>query len=59
MTRSQIDDHLEFTGKVWPYEYGVKDVVDDPLMKNYYKLTDASKGIALSEYVAIAYLMHH
>jgi len=37
----------------------VKDVVDDPLMKNYYKLTDASKGIALSEYVAIAYLMHH
>jgi len=57
-TQSQIADHLEFTGDVWPYEYSIKDVVNDPLMKNYYKLSDASKGIALSEYVAISYLLH-
>jgi len=59
VTLSQIEDHLEFTGKVWPYEYGVRDVANDPLMKNYYKLTDASKGIALSEYVSISHLLHH
>ncbi len=59
VTLSQIGDHLEFTGKVWPHEYGVKNVANDPLMKNYYKLTDASKGIALSEYVTISYLLHH
>jgi hypothetical protein len=29
-------------------------VTDSPLMKNYYKNTDASKGIALAEYVAIS-----
>ncbi|MBN1132851.1 MAG: hypothetical protein JXR52_09840 [Bacteroidales bacterium] len=55
---AQIEDHLEFTGKVWPYEHGTSNIVNDPLMKNYYKLTDASKGIALSEYVAIDYLLH-
>ena len=59
VAKSQVEDHLEFTSKIWPYEYGVKDVSDDPLMKNYFKLTDASKGIALSEYVAIAYLLHN
>jgi len=55
----QISDHLEFTGNVWKYEYGVRDVQQDPLMKNYFKLTDASLGIALSEYIAIANLMHN
>ncbi|MCK5135173.1 MAG: hypothetical protein KAR19_05240 [Bacteroidales bacterium] len=59
VTLSQIEDHLEFTGKVWPHEYGARDVANGPLMKNYYKLTDASKGIALSEYVTISYLLHH
>ena len=59
VTRNQIEDHLEFTGSVWPHEYGVRDVVNDPLAKNYYKLSDASKGIVLSEYVAISYLLHH
>ena len=57
--KSQVEDHLEFTSKVWSFEYGVKDVKDDPLMKNYFKLTDASKGIALAEYVAIADLLHN
>jgi hypothetical protein len=42
-----------------PFEYGVKDVENDPLMKNYFKLSDASKGIALSEYVTIVYLLHN
>ena len=58
VTRSQILDHLECTGKVWNLEYGVKDVVDDPLIRTYYKLSDASKGIALAEYVAIRGIMH-
>lgn len=55
---AQIADHLECTGKVWPHENGVRYVMDDPLMKNYYKLTDASMGIALAEYVAISRLLH-
>ncbi len=55
---AQIQDHLECTGKVWPYEYGVRDVQVAPFMKNYYKLTDAAKGIALAEYVAISRLLH-
>jgi hypothetical protein len=59
LTKSQVEDHLEFTSKVWSFEYGVRDVKDDPLMKNYFKLTDASKGIALSEYLAIAYLLYN
>ncbi|MEN8202699.1 MAG: hypothetical protein ABFS28_08905 [Bacteroidota bacterium] len=59
VTRSQIEDHLEFTGMVWEYEHGPRGVADAPLMKNYYKNTDAAKGIALSEYVAIAYILHH
>lgn len=55
---AQIQDHLECTGNVWPYEYGVRDVQVDPFMKNYYKLSDASKGIALAEYVAVSRLLH-
>lgn len=55
---SQVIDHLEFTRDVWYWEYGHRDVVSDPLIKNYFKLTDASMGVALSEYVAIAHLMH-
>jgi len=35
-----------------------KDSINDPFMKNYYKLSDASKGIALAEYVAISRLLH-
>ena len=37
---------------------GSRDVEDDPFMRTYYKLTDASKGIALAEYVAISRLVH-
>lgn len=55
---AQILDHLECTGKVWNYEYGVRDVADEPFMRTYYKLSDASKGIALAEYVAIGRLLH-
>ena len=57
--RSQIDDHLAFTKKVWPYEFGTRFVVGNPLIINYYMLSKMSKGIALTEYVAITYLMHH
>ena len=57
--RSQIDDHLEFTGKVWHHEVGIRYNVGEPLMKIYFKLTDASIGIALTEYVAIEYILHH
>ena len=58
ITLAQITDHLECTGKVWPHENGVRYVMNDPFMKNYYKLSDASKGIALAEYVAISRLLH-
>jgi hypothetical protein len=54
----QIEDHLEFTILVWDFEHGYDGVRDSPLMKNYYKNTDAAKGIALAEYTAIAYLLH-
>ncbi|RLE05646.1 MAG: hypothetical protein DRJ13_01650 [Bacteroidetes bacterium] len=56
--RVQIEDHLEFTTLVWDFEHGYDGVAASPLMKNYYKNTDAAKGIALAEYVAIAYLLH-
>ena len=54
--RAQIGDHLEFTSPVWDYAYN--GVADSPLMVNYYMNSDASKGIALAEYTAIAYLLH-
>ncbi len=58
VARAQIIDHLDFTGKVWSGEYGVRDVEDDPFMRTYYKLSNASRGIALAEYVAISRLLH-
>ena len=58
VVNAQIEDHLEFTTLVWDFEHGRDGVRDSPLMKNYYKNTDAAKGIALAEYVAIAYLLH-
>lgn len=56
--RSEIEDHLEFTSLIFEFEHGPSGVEKSPLIKNYYKNTDASKGIALAEYVAIATLMH-
>ena len=56
--RAMIEDHLEFTTLVWDYEHGWDGVASSPLMKNYYKNTDAAKGIALAEFVAISYLLH-
>lgn len=58
VANNQIEDHLEFTTLVWDIEHGKDGVLNSPLVKNYYKNTDASKGIALAEYVAIAYLLH-
>jgi hypothetical protein len=58
VANNQIEDHLEFASIVWDIEHGKDGVLNSPLMKNYYKNTDASKGIALAEYVAIAYLLH-
>ncbi|HER07840.1 MAG TPA: hypothetical protein ENO20_02920 [Bacteroides sp.] len=57
VVRGQIGDHLEFTGKIWKIEYGAGHVLNEPLVKNYYKLSDAAKGIALAEYVAIRNLL--
>jgi len=56
--RTQIEDHLEFVNLVWDFEHGWDGVAGSNLMKNYYKNTDAAKGIALAEYTAIAYLLH-
>lgn len=58
LVNSKVEDHLEFTGLVWDFEHGWDGVRDSPLMKNYYKNTDAAKGIALAEQTAIAYLLH-
>jgi len=54
----QIEDHLDFINKIGLLEFGFGDFRNDPFMKSYYKLTYASKGIALSEYVAISSLLH-
>ena len=58
VTMSQIEDHLDFISKIWSLEFGSGDFRNAPFMKSYYKLTYASKGIALSEYVAISSLLH-
>jgi len=55
---SQIEDHMEYISPPFEFEHGKNGVEDSPLMKNYFKNTDASKGIALAEYVAITYLLH-
>ena len=54
----QIEDHMEFISLPFEHEHGPAGVRNSPLMKNYYKNTDAAKGIALAEYVAITYLLH-
>lgn len=58
LANARIEDHLEFAGLIWDFEHGYDGVRDSPLMKNYYKNTDAAKGIALAEHAAIAYLLH-
>jgi hypothetical protein len=57
--RNQIEDHLEFTGEVGIHEADFSYNRREPLIKIYYELTDASMGIALTEYVAIQYLLSH
>jgi hypothetical protein len=59
VVRGQIEDHLEFTGKVWGEEFGIRISRSEPLMQSYYKLTDISMGIALTECVAIQYILEH
>ena len=56
VTRAQIADHLEYVTKTWYNEWGPKEVLYDPVIKIYYKHTDVSLGIALSENAAIEYL---
>ncbi len=58
VANNQVEDHLEFASLVWDFEHGWDGVRDSPLMKNYFKNTDAAKGIALAEYVAISHLLH-
>jgi hypothetical protein len=58
VTLNQIIDHLDFTGMIGKYIFGEKQIAERPLVLNYYHLSEASKGIALGEYVAISYLMH-
>lgn len=58
VTLVQVKDHLEITGKVWNLEYKKTEVMNDPFMRTYYKLSEASRGIALAEYVAISRLLH-
>lgn len=57
VTQNQIGDHLEFTEAYWQHEFGADHVGGSPFIKVYYKNTDAAKGIALAEYVAISALM--
>jgi hypothetical protein len=57
LIKAKIEDHLEFVGPVFENEHGSDGVLSSPLMKNYYKNTDAAKGIALAEYAAIDYLL--
>ena len=58
VVKSQLGDHLEITSDVWYWEYSTGDVVSDPFMKNYFKLTYSAMGVALAEYVAITNMMH-
>jgi len=58
VAKNQIEDHMEFISPTFEFEHGKGGVTDSPLMKNYFKNTDASKGIALAEYVAISSLLH-
>ncbi len=57
--RCQIEDHMEFTRKVWPYEFGERFAVGEPFIYNYYLLTKISKEIALTEFVSIQYILRH
>ena len=57
--RNQIRDHLDFTGEPDMVEPGIRYHPGEPLIKFYHKLTDASMGIALTEYVAIEYILQH
>lgn len=55
---AQIEDHMEYTGKIWYNEWGYDEVIYDPAITIYYKHTEVAKGIALSEYVAVDYLLN-
>jgi hypothetical protein len=59
VTRSQIGDHLKFTRKVWPYEFGRRLNMKEPFIVSYYMLSEIEKGVALTEYVSIDYILNH
>ncbi|MGW8317580.1 MAG: GldL-related protein [Bacteroidales bacterium] len=54
---SQIDDHLHLIRPAGSLEYNGADVTDSPMIRVYFMNGSAAKGIALSEYVAINYLL--
>ncbi len=55
---AQIEDHMEYTGKIWFNEWGYEEVIYDPAITIYYKHTEVAKGIALSEFVTMDYLLN-
>jgi len=57
--RAQIHDHMEFTRKVWPYKFGGKLFMGEPFVIDYHMITNISRSIALTEYVAINYILEH
>lgn len=59
LLRAQLDDHLAFAAELWPYEFGARFVVGAPFIINYHMLAKVSKGLALSEYLAVEYLVTH
>jgi len=59
VTMSQIDNHLHLSSTIGTVEYGGADVTESPMIRVYYVNGAAAMGVALSEYVAIQYLLQH
>jgi hypothetical protein len=59
VVRNQIRDHLEFIEDPDIQESSIRYNPSEPMSKFYHQLTDASLGIALTEYVAIDYMLDH
>lgn len=57
VTMSQIDSHLHLSSTIGTVEYGGADVTESPMIRVYYVNSAAAKGVALSEFVAIQYLL--
>jgi hypothetical protein len=57
--RAQINENMEFTREIWPYEFGEKNFVGEPFIVNYHMIKKISERIALTEYISIKYIMEH